>query len=191
MLSKSSLTNNVSEVVEPVAEKEQKSGYQLIASAEGLSRTIKENASHLGIWLGITIVTTICAYILWMLLQTETFLPYQGESFAPITTNIIIFSGLLSIIISGVAMLLAAFLVVCASLIRRKVLLIQERYVITVYIAMSIILLIAIQLHIFRIVPIFVDILLVFVVCGIVAYGKYRKNNRLKKYLGASRPRRV
>ncbi|GEM_PF-3324807 len=152
---------------------------------------IKEKVPQVGVILGISIVSFFCGYILWSLFQTETFLPYQGNSFAPQTTNIIIFTALLSFIVSGVATVIGTVIYVLVWIIRKKTMDIQERYVISAYFLILLLLFLTLQLQVFRIVPIGAVILLVILVCGIVGYGRYKKLSRLKKYLGKNSPGRT
>jgi hypothetical protein len=136
-----------------------------------------------GLLAAIVIVSTVCTYVLWALVNTGTFVPYQGESYVPLTVNILTFIFLFTIIVTGIATIGYVIGFQIYKFVRKKDIILEEKIVIAVYGGFFIYLFITLLLHVFKILHIVFSLLSFIIFWSIVVYGKFRRKTRFKKYL--------
>lgn len=146
----------------------------------------KERAYQGGILAGITIISIICAYVLWALLSTDSFLPYSGEAYVPQTVNILAFIVLVTLVSSGVITLSGTVGYVVYHFVRKKKILFNEKLVVTMYAASVLLLFVTLLLHVFKVINFLVSLLFFVAFWGIVAYVQVRKRSRFQKYIPQS-----
>ncbi|WKZ30392.1 MAG: hypothetical protein QY314_01300 [Candidatus Dojkabacteria bacterium] len=139
---------------------------------------------------GMLLISLVSGFVLWSLLGTESFLPYQGESRAPQTVNIFMFVLLFTVSISGFLVLLGTVLYNAWRLIHRKEIEINDKVILAMYVVLVFYLFVTLLLHVFKIIHFLFALLSFLAFWGIVGYVQYRRKRRLYKYISKSDRRR-
>jgi magnesium-transporting ATPase (P-type) len=135
---------------------------------------------------GMFLISVITTFVLWSLLGTESFLPYQGESRAPQTVNILVFIVLFTVSISGFLVIFGTVVYNGWRLLQKKGIEINDKVILAMYVVLVFYLFITLLLHVFKIIHFLFALLSFLTFWGIVGYVQYRRKHRLSKYIPKS-----
>lgn len=133
----------------------------------------------------ISAVGLVLLYVLWSMVQTGSFLPYVAEG-TPHVGNIMVFLVLTSLISGALLVLFGSLIMTLLSWVRKREAKLEGQTIFSWLFVSSFLIFIALFLHIFKLIPLWVSLLSYALVCSIVVYGKFKDKNRYKKYLTGS-----